>query len=269
MTNRTIVYQSYRRHDVPAWIAACMARTRAWAGARGHDYRLIGDEIFDLGPDWFRARLAGRKLPLTDLGRLLLARRFLDEGFDRAIWVDADVLIFQPEGFDVDCGEAGYVLCSEVWWKSVALARVGTVITPSYRFNNCVMGFARGNALLPFYIDSALRIARHATDLHDWSLGPAFLTGLFKRLPVPTKDDVVMFAPIVVLRLLGRHAVDTDVIEQYLKLLPTPPRAANLGGSNVNPNAGPNRITDADLAVLVERLAVARSIAEVARAARG
>jgi hypothetical protein len=264
MTMRTLVYQSYRTHDVPAWIDACMAQTRAWALARGYDYRAIGDEIFDLGPDWFRARLAGRKLPLTDLGRLLLAKRFLEEDHDRVIWVDADVLIFDPDGFEVDPGEAGYVLCREVWSGGVKFAPVDTVIKPMHRHNNCVMGFARANTFLPFYIDTALRIARHAQEFNDWSLGPGMLTGLFQRLPVPSKDDVAMMIPFVLLRLLGRLGMGTDVLEQYLKLLPARPRAANLGGSNVKPEGPPTNISHADMALLVERLLATRDLAAAA-----
>jgi hypothetical protein len=33
----TIVYQSFRTHDVPPWIEACMDSVRAWTRARGYD----------------------------------------------------------------------------------------------------------------------------------------------------------------------------------------------------------------------------------------
>jgi hypothetical protein len=44
---RTVVYQSYRTRDVPAWIATCMHTVRAWAASRGFDYRFIDGRLFD------------------------------------------------------------------------------------------------------------------------------------------------------------------------------------------------------------------------------
>jgi len=57
---RTVVYQSFRTENVPAWISRCLESVRLWAGAKGYDYRFIGDEIFDLAPGWYREKAKNR-----------------------------------------------------------------------------------------------------------------------------------------------------------------------------------------------------------------
>jgi hypothetical protein len=49
----TIVIQSFRNHDIPAWIQRCLDSVRNWAALHGHDYSLAGDEFYLLcGPDY-------------------------------------------------------------------------------------------------------------------------------------------------------------------------------------------------------------------------
>jgi hypothetical protein len=49
----TIVIQSFRNHGIPAWIHRCLDSVQKWAGLRGVDYSLAGDEFYDLcGPDY-------------------------------------------------------------------------------------------------------------------------------------------------------------------------------------------------------------------------
>ena len=97
-----IVYQSYRTQNVPGWIQQCLRIVPIWARAQGYEYRFFDEALFDRLPAWFRKRVSHRILPMSDLARLLLARELLDEGFDRVVWVDADVLIFDIKQFSVD-----------------------------------------------------------------------------------------------------------------------------------------------------------------------
>jgi hypothetical protein len=71
---KTVVYQSFRNDTVRGPIARCVATVEAWAGARGFAYRFLGDELFERVPDWFRARVGGNRLPMSDLARLKVAR---------------------------------------------------------------------------------------------------------------------------------------------------------------------------------------------------
>ena len=90
-----------------------------WAEQRGYEYRFFDDGFFDRVPAWFKERVRQLILPMSDLARLLVARELLDAGFDRVIWVDADVLIFDLERFDVDV-TANCAFCRELWLGEVA-----------------------------------------------------------------------------------------------------------------------------------------------------
>lgn len=111
---KTVVIQSFRQRDVPAWVDSCMSSVRAWAGRQGFDYHFIGDEIFDLVPGWFVDKAAGRVSIGTDLGRLRLARNFIDQGYGRTVWLDAAALVFDPAGFNIAVTE-GCAFGREVW----------------------------------------------------------------------------------------------------------------------------------------------------------
>jgi hypothetical protein len=73
----------------------------------------MGDEIFAAVPADYAARAGRWRLVVTDLARLLALRDLLRD-FDRAIWFDADVLVFAPDRLAVDCSE-GYAFSREVW----------------------------------------------------------------------------------------------------------------------------------------------------------
>jgi hypothetical protein len=97
----TVVYQSYRSSGSPAWIDRCLASVREWAEARAYHYVFVGDELFDL-VRLGTGKESGQILPITDLARLELAARFLAEGYERAVWIDADVLVFNPQRFEIN-----------------------------------------------------------------------------------------------------------------------------------------------------------------------
>ena len=64
----TIVFQSYRTHDVRAWIERCLASVREWARGAGHAYAFLDDRLFDyLLPPWYSAAVDERLLPRTNL----------------------------------------------------------------------------------------------------------------------------------------------------------------------------------------------------------
>ena len=78
-----------------------MDGVRHWSAAKSFDYRFIDDQFFDLLPADYRKKAEGRLPVLSDLARLIMARNLILEGYEKTIWIDADVLIFDPEGFDV------------------------------------------------------------------------------------------------------------------------------------------------------------------------
>ena len=74
-TLKTIVYQSYRTHDVATWLQRCMRSTRGWAATQGFDYRFIDDSFFDCLPDWYRRSAGGNMQVLANLARLVVAKQ--------------------------------------------------------------------------------------------------------------------------------------------------------------------------------------------------
>jgi hypothetical protein len=190
---RTIVFQSFRRENVPNWMACCMDSVANWTRARGYEYRFIGDELFDLLPKWFALSHSGRMLPLTDLARLKAAKKYLEEGFTRAVWIDADVLIFDTANFSVET-EFGFAFCRELWLEK----RWGSTIADN-RINNCVSVYERDNSFLNFYIYAAEALARaKGRDLTDWDIGTNLLSTLGRTLPLPLLGNVGMFSAQIV-----------------------------------------------------------------------
>jgi hypothetical protein len=221
---RTIVFQSFRTQNVAVWQSKCLASGRAWAAARGYEYRFFDDAFFDLCPAWYREKTQGSKLLMSDLARLIAARTLLDDGFERAIWLDADLLVFKPEKFDVET-KSDFAFCRELWVNRDASGRfVGWM-----RVNNCVCTFDRGNAFLDFYIDACQRIVRDSpAKPSQLGVGTMFLSSLHKIMPLELIGSVGTFNPILMDHLSRGNL---EPLRAYRQKLDQPIAAANLCGS--------------------------------------
>lgn len=220
---KTVVYQSYRQHDVPAWIASCLDSVRGWARQSGLDYHFSGNEIFSLLPDWYRAKAGAEICPQVDLGRLLLAQRLLAQGYDLAIWVDADVLVFQPEAMQLALPR-GFAFTHEIWTHKDEQGRPAL----THRVNNSVMLFARDNVHLGFFIDACLQIANAKPALGKFDVGTDFLSRLRNILPFPLVENAGMLSPPL---LADIGAGDGAFLQAYGRALPRPLACANLCAS--------------------------------------
>src|SRR5690606_10192062 len=110
----TLVIQSCGARGRTGWLAACMDSVRHWAAARGYGYEFVGDEIFGKVPPWYLEKVADRRPVATDYARLALLHEALHEGrADRVIWLDADVLVFDPT-LELDC-RATCAFGQELW----------------------------------------------------------------------------------------------------------------------------------------------------------
>jgi hypothetical protein len=221
---KTIVYQSFRTSDVPPWVEPCLRSVREWAAARGFEYRFFDDSFFDFCPEWYRQRVERNILLMSDLARLVAARRLLDEGFERAIWVDADLLIFAPSALDLQTDEK-FAFNTELWVNREQGKFVGR-----WRVNNAVCTFDRGNHFLDFYIDACERIVRQAQagPIDRLSVGTKFLTALHQLAPLPLMRCVGTFNPIL-MEHLARGQLEP--LRAYRQHLGHPIGAANLCGS--------------------------------------
>lgn len=222
---RTIVYQSYRTHDVPDVIALCMESCRNWAAAKGLEYRFFDDSFFELVPAWMREKCRQHVLPVTDIARLIAARQFLNVGYDRTIWVDADVLIFDPNNFSID-ESIPSAFIRETWLERDSYFR--PVI--KRHVANAVCTFTNGSALLDFCIERNELECQKALSIHPLQIGTRFLTDLHRLVPFDTLQNVGLFSPTVIAdELIG----EGNYVAAYMQAHGSPIFAANLCASVV------------------------------------
>ena len=223
-----------------------MRSARDWAAARGIEYRFLDDSFFNRCPDWYRAKVQSNVLLMSDLARLMVARELLDESFDRAIWIDADLLIFAPAAFDVQV-TAGFAFCRELW-----VGPQGGKFVGWSRVNNAVCAFDRGHPFLDFYIDAAQRTVRQSMQTPDpLAVGTKFLTGLNEITPVPLIGGVGTLNPIT-MEHLSRGSLEP--LREYRKKFAQPIAAANLCWSFRGKSIQGVTMTDAIYQGAVDRL---------------
>jgi hypothetical protein len=238
---KTVVFQSFRTERVPDWLTACMRTVRAWADAKSFDYRFYDDAFLDVAPAWLRERCAGEICPVTDIARLIMSRRLLDEGYERAVWVDADMLVFAPDVLPVNSID-GYALCLELWPYIDAQGKLQC----DRRINNSITVFARGNPQLDFLIDACMKIASSRAQVGKFDLGTEFLTRLGQIVPLPLLPNVGMFSPVLMNAIA--HGEDT-LLSAYAAQLSAPLVAANLcnsiAGTDVQGSVAGHAVYDA------------------------
>ena len=241
---KTVVHQSYRTSNVPGWITVCMESVKSWAAGCGFDYRFMDDSFLDLAPGWFRERCAGEICPVTDLARLVMARDLLDEGYERAVWVDADVLVFAPQLMNVDT-PTGSAFCFELW----PFLDTNWQLQCDRKVNNSVSVFTRGNRQLEFLIDSCERIVSSKSRVDRLELGSTFLTGLAWLLPLRVLDNIGMFSPLLMQDIASGQEQWTAA---YAAQLPAPLAAANLCNSLVGVHVHGHTAPEASYDAVIE-----------------
>lgn len=237
MVNDVLVLQSYKPRPWPVWREACADSVATWAAAQGYAYRLLGEELFDLIPDAVRHRCAGVLLPLTDLGRLFWMRDLLNGGWSRVIWLDADILIFDPS-FQINGEGVG----REVWITRGLKEGFRAVET----VNNCGLSFQMGSADLGRCLDASVAAAMaFRSPPHPRRLGPDLFRTLHREKAFPIIDGLAMLSPLM---LAGIAQDDPAPLRGHQAVWCGPIHAANLCGS---------MIADEDLALRVTNRLVA------------
>jgi hypothetical protein len=218
---RTLVVQSFRKHDVPEWISRCLSSVESWAALRGYEYELIGDEIFELcGADYLRA-VGPNMQSITNLARLIVTRHRLEKGIDRVIWFDADVFVFGPHQLSIDV-KSGYAFSRETWM--VRRKKYGYYLEQNT--HNAAFVFAENHADLSFLILAINHIAKHRQIRSNFQLGVKLLTGLKYSLDFPHLLNVGAFSPDII-RALARN--DRLFLSRFAQIHESPVYAANLG----------------------------------------
>ena len=242
----TLIYQSYRTHNVPLWISRCLQSVQSWSRDNGYEYRFIDDTLFEYAPDWYRQKVQNNVQLVSDLSRLLLARKFLQEGFQRVIWIDADMLIFKPESFQIEA-TTGASFCREIW---VDADKEGTIIHQK-KINNSVSVFHQQAPLLDFYIEACLKIVETSDKITPVLVGTAFLTELNKIYPLSLLRNVGIISPALVCDILS---CQNDFIDKYQEWHGSPVYAANLCGSMDNKTFNGVKINENAMEKVVEKL---------------
>lgn len=222
-----------------------MQSVRSWASSQQFDYRFIDDRLFDYVPQWYRDAAGSNILVITNLARLLVARELLAEGYDRTIWIDADILVFDEPAFRIEVA-SDFAFCYEVWlWteqgKTVKQAGV----------NNSVSVFVRGNAFLDFCIWAHEDLVRRGKQVLTHGTSTRLLSALYRAVPFTLLTNIGMLSPVVAQDI--RDGTNR-IAREYAGLHGRPLRAINLCGSMCGKMAEGRVLDDRDYDAIVDTM---------------
>lgn len=248
---RTVVFQAWVGRPAPPFIERCMASAAGWARTRGFEYRRLGEPFLDVLPGWYRERLGSHILQQTNLARLRYAREALAEGAERAIWLDADILVYDPGGFTLEAPE-GFALCREAWMQP---QRDGAAFM--FGVNQAVVVADRGAPLLDELIDAHESLVRDRPEnVQRFGTATALLSSIHETRPLPLLTNVAMLNPAMLVEIAGGDA--GPVTREYVRRHGYPTQAANLTLSMVGVGFDGVVATERDFDAAVDVLTVTR-----------
>jgi len=204
----------------------CLASVEQWSEGRGYDYRFIGDEIFKLVPSWYRDKVGKKKPILTDYARLLLQQQALDAGYEQAIWLDADVLIFEQ---DMDFDFPGSCAFGQELW----VQEHEGLLSARRNVHNAVCVFRKNCVVLPFLIHTVASIIRrvHPEHIAPQMVGPKLLTALHSICSFDLLPQVGALSPEVIADICKGRGPALDLLRRKSVVKP---QAVNLCASLVD-----------------------------------
>lgn len=227
------------------WYDTCTSSVRRFARLNGFDYRWLDDELFDVLPERLREKTRRQTVVATDLARLAVLEAAIAEGFERVVWIDADVLVLVPERLSLL--DTGAQFGREVWVQKEPSGRLKVY----RRIHNAFMSFRRGDPVLPFYRFAAERIVdRFVPDdrgMVPQLVGPKLLTHLHNAIGFDVLESVGMLSPLVVRDLLSGGG---PALERFAAASEIAPVAVNVCGSSV----ASGELDDDQMQQLVARL---------------
>ena len=246
-SGKTVVFQAWVGPPAPPFVERCLASTAAWARAQGHDYRRLGEAFLDVLPAWYREALGSHIVQLTNLARLRYARQVIAEGADRAVWVDADVLVYDPSGFALDAPD-GFALCREAW-----IHATGDGIDCIYGVNQAVVVADRGNALLDYLVWAHETLVRDRPgNVRQFGTASALLAAIHAATPLPLITNIAMLNPTLVREIAAGDA--GPATREYVRRHGYPMQAANLTLSMAGATFEGEQATEADYDAAVDVL---------------
>ena len=243
---KTLIIQSFRSYDIPRWIARCLESVRDWAAASGHDYRLTGDEVFALCGEDYLAKVGDNKRSISNLARLELLKRAHAEGYARAIWMDADIQVFDQDKLRIETA-AGWAFARETYLNHGPPNR--WIVEQA--LNNSVIACMAGEPDLDLLITITRHIARHHPIRSNYQVGGDVVKGLHRMIGLPLLEHVGMFSPYVVLAIARGYG---HVLDLQATHYGAPVHAANLcAGPHFEP-----AVPEADALKAMDLLATTR-----------
>lgn len=239
---KVLVIQSHRLPLPFPWMQRCIDSVRAWAEARGFEHRFVDDAIFAPVPDWLLEKAAGRRVVASDYARLLALREALAEGYEAALWCDADFLVFAPDRLELPSD--GYALGREIWIQRDR----GKAPRANVKVHNAFMLFRRGNPFLDFYLHAAERMLRaHHGPMVPQLIGPKFLTAIHNIVQFPVAESAGVLSPAVGSDLCGGGGPSLELFRRTVR---TNPGGVNLCASL----AGTAGVDDEAFSLLIDLL---------------
>ncbi|MEG4589159.1 hypothetical protein QUA54_28665 [Microcoleus sp. MOSTC5] len=229
-----------------------MQTVKDWATLKGFDYQMIDDKLFDYVPDWYKEKANGKIQPISDLARLELAKEFILKGYERTVWIDADILIFQPEQLNINTREE-YLFCREAWieLETGSTVEEGKIVCIS-KVHNALTIFTQKNSFLDFYIYVCKEIVRNTQGkLSSIEVSTRFLTNLHQIFPLPLFKNMGLFSP---LNMYGIAQNQNYFTQEYVKLIGAPIYAANLCSSFRNTSFQGIDMNDQVYEIVIEKL---------------
>jgi len=216
----TLVIQSHRSPLPYSWLSDCLESVRCWCMSNDFRYRFLGDELFDQVPADLLEKLAHQKVIAADLARLKVLQEALHDGFETAVWLDADFLIFDPDRFVL--AEGPYAVGREAW---VQHDRQGKLKVYK-KVRNAFLMFRQGNGFLDFYIETAERLLRRNTGgMPPQFIGPKFLTALHNTCQLPVMEWAGALSPLVIKDVIQAGG---EALRLFVEHSPAPIGGANL-----------------------------------------
>jgi len=202
----TIVIQTFRNHDIPAWIQRCLDSVRQWAALHGHDYSLAGDEFYDLCGRDYLARGPKNPQAITNLARLVATRQQLDAGYRQVVWMDADMFVFDPERLVLNFPAAslltGYAFGREVWLDRDSS---GAIRVQGPMAHNAATFFTQAAVDLDMLISLIRHVDAHRQIVSNYQLGVRLLRGLQYSLMFPTFSHAAVLSPDLLRAIVEQH----------------------------------------------------------------
>lgn len=223
--SKTLVLQSHRNPLPATWLQVCIDSVCKWANINQYEYQFVGDELFNYVSGEVLEKTKTQPVIATDLARLVALQDYLQKGYERVVWCDADFLIFAPEKFHLP--DENYALGREVWVQSDS-KNIKNLIT-HIKVHNAFMMFKEGNSFLEFYIDTAERLLMKNTgSMPPQYIGPKLLTAIHNVVQCPVLESAGMLSPLVIKDIANGEGF---ALELFKKKISQPIAAANLCSS--------------------------------------